>query len=136
MAHVLPGETGRRHTPEAFSPSRWDAISKEAGIVRGLDQWMRRLSSFSDRQERSAKDLEEQGEISEGRAKAKRSEAAAGRDLRQFIEQLESDTKAPIGFKPWVEFCSWAKRLLGTYVGGEPDCLNRSNNLFGRSRIC
>ena len=106
---------------ESFSPSRWDSISKEAGIVRGMDQWMRRLSSFSDRQERSAKDLEEQGEISEGRAKAKRSEATAGRDLRQFIEQLESDTKAPIGFKPWVEFCSWAKRLLGTYVGGEPD---------------
>ena len=105
----------------SFNPSRWDAVSKEAGIVRGMDQWMRRLSSFSDRQERSAKDLEEQGEISEGRAKAKRSEAAAGRDLRQFIEQLESDTKAPIGFKPWVEFCSWAKRLVGTYVGGEPD---------------
>ena len=62
----------------AFSPSRWDTVSKEAGIVRGLDQWRQRLKSFSDRQERSAKDLEEQGEISEGRAKAKRSEAAAG----------------------------------------------------------
>ena len=114
----------------AFSPSRWDTISKEAGIVRGLDQWMGRLSSFSDRQERSAKDLEEQGEISEGRAKAKRSEAAAGRDLRQFIERLEDDTKAPIGFKPWVEFCNWAKRLLGTYVGGESDLPEQEHQPF------
>ena len=100
----------------AFSPSRWDSISKEAGIVRGLNQWTRRLSSFSDRQERSAKDLEEQGEISEGRAKVKRSEATAGRDLRQFIERLESDTRPPGGDERWEVFCNWADGLLRAYL--------------------
>ena len=101
---------------KAFSPSRWDAISKEAGVVRGLDQWKRRLASFSNRQERSAKDLEEQGEISEGRAKAKRAEAAAGRDLRQFIERLESDTRPPGGDERWEVFCNWADGLLRAYL--------------------
>ena len=116
----------------AFSPSRWDSISKEAGIVRGLNQWTRRLSSFSDRQERSAKDLEEQGEISEGRAKVKRSEATAGRDLRQFIEQLESDTRPPGGDERWEVFCKWADGLLRRYLVPESDLPEQEHESLGK----
>ena len=116
----------------AFSPSRWDSISKEAGIVRGLNQWTRRLSSFSDRQERSAKDLEEQGEISEGRAEAKRSEATAGRDLRQFIEQLESDTRPPGGDERWEVFCKWADGLLRRYLVPESDLPEQEHESLGK----
>ena len=118
----------------AFSPSRWDSISKEAGIVRGLDQWTRRLSSFSDRQERSATDLEEQGEISEGRAKAKRSEAAAGRDLRQFIERLESDTRPQGGDERWEVFCNWADGLLRRYLVPESDLPEQEQQSLGKIR--
>ncbi len=105
----------------AFSPSRWDAVSKEAGIVRGLDQWRQRLKSFSDRQDRSAKDLEEQGEISEARAKAKRSEAAAARDLMMFVEHLAKELTPPPNGSPWEDFCCWADNLLASYLVREAD---------------
>ena len=105
----------------SFNPSRWDAVSKEAGIVRGLDQWRQRLKSFSDRQDRSAKDLEEQGEISEARAKAKRSEAAAARDLMMFVEHLAKELTPPPNGSPWEDFCCWADNLLASYLVREAD---------------
>ncbi len=114
---VKPAET----SAEGFSPSRWDAISKEAGIVRRLEQWTHRLASFADGQERSARALEDRGEISEARAEAKRSKATAGRDLSKFIENLEKELSPPPDGSLWQDFCCWAAGLLSKYLVPEAE---------------
>ena len=62
-----------------FSPSRWDAITKSAGIVGGLERWTGRLKRYASELELSSETGEAQGELSEGRAAQMRSEAGSAR---------------------------------------------------------
>ncbi len=43
-------EESHRVTQESLNPARWDLISIEAGIVKGLDQWRDRLSAMMRRE--------------------------------------------------------------------------------------
>ena len=110
-----------RHLNPRFVPSRWDAISKSAGIVRGLDQWGQRLRRYADGLDQQASDGEAQGELSEGRASSMRSEAVSARDLLEFMQQLAVDVSPPADGSPWVDFCGWARDLLMNYLIHEAD---------------
>ena len=46
-----------------FSPARWDVISRKAGVVRGLRQWRKELSTYAEQKEREAERAD--GEVSE-----------------------------------------------------------------------
>ncbi len=100
----------------SFLPSRWDAISKKAGVVQGLEQWSQRLLTYAEAQERSADAGETQAEVTEARAGGMRSEARAARDLRAFVLDLADAVARPPDGSSWEEFSDWANGLLRRYV--------------------
>ena len=99
-----------------FNPSNWDAISKKAGVVGGLDQWMERLGRYASDTERSARYRERKGEISEAQADLMMSEAQAARGLLRFIRRLSEDVSPPSDGSAWGAFSGWALGLLNRYL--------------------
>lgn len=98
----------------AFSPSRWDAVSKRAGIVRGAAQWRQRLEQFAVKADRRAEDGIAQDEISPAAANAMRFDAHTARQIALFISDL-AETAAPpadVGGEPWRAYSEWALNLL------------------------
>ncbi len=61
-----------------LNPSRWDSLTRKAGIVRGMDQWRDRLNLYAERLSEDAARLAGAEEITEARAERMKSEAAAG----------------------------------------------------------
>ena len=90
-----------RSTAADFRPSRWDAISRDAGVVAGVEQWRERLAHYAARQERTAKEQSEDlPEASRLRMEQSASEAWS---LRTFMLRLHDDlTPVPNGSK-WRE---------------------------------
>ena len=68
-----------------FSPSRWDAISREAGVVVGIDQWRDRLANYAAAQQRATTRKDE--ELSEGREKELAQSAAEAWALRSLHDK-------------------------------------------------
>ena len=99
-----------------FSPSRWDAISRQAGIVGGLEQWRERLSSYARSVREQAEQGERDGSISEARAAAMRDNAAAALALREFVLELASALTPPADGSAWSAFCEWQSKLLKDYL--------------------
>jgi hypothetical protein len=122
----------------SFSPSRWDALSREAGIVGGAAQWQDRLERHAREMERRAEEAESGvGEqISEAAALFMRRQAEAARGLASFVAGLAQDLQPPPEPQPWSAFAQWARRLLDRYHGphGQPpaeaDALARIQDLL------
>ena len=100
----------------SFSPSRWDAISRQAGIVRGLDQWRERLSSYARSIREQAELGEKNGSISEGRAASMRDNTAEALAFREFVLELAGALTPPADGSAWTEFCEWQSNLLKDYL--------------------
>ena len=73
--------------------SRWNAISAEAGVVRGLPQWRERLTRLAERRPTD------------------RHEAAA---LQGFVEELASATSVAV--RTWSGATQWCQGLLDRYL--------------------
>ena len=97
-----------------FSPSRWEAISRKAGVIRGISQWRNRLNSFAEWMEESAS--REHEEISQSQAEHMSSDAAAARATLGFVEQLATDVTLEQSTGTWGYFCDWAKGLMQKYL--------------------
>ena len=78
-----------------FNPSRWDSITRKAGVVRGLDQWRNRLNLHAEQLTEEAARRAKAEEITEARAGRMRAEAAAARNALAFVEKLEEDVDPP-----------------------------------------
>ena len=133
-ADTRRGATG--NNPAArFNPSRWDKLSKEAGIVGGLDQWLARLQLYADNQNQSAEDGENQGDIDEGRARRMRRDAKIADALREFVQDLSERVvdKRPSDGSAWDVFVEWAKELLDAYVSIPADAVDLEHE--ARDRI-
>lgn len=100
----------------SFSPSRWDVVTRKAGIVSGRRQWRDRLDAHAQRLIADADRRETDGETSVSRARGMRSEAAAARHIQAFIDKLAGDLDPPSDGSPWREFADWAKTLLNSYL--------------------
>ncbi len=104
---------------EDFNPARWDAISRKAGVVRGLDQWRRELTTYADQKEREAERNDD--EVSEAQLEGMRADSQAARAALLFVEGLAKDLQPPrpstsSGGAGWREFCRWADGLLRKYL--------------------
>ncbi len=106
-------------TAASFSPSRWDVVTRKAGIVSGLRQWRDRLDAHAQRLIADADRRETDGETSVSRARGMRSEAAAAHDIQVFIDKLADDLDPPADGSPWREFADWAKTLLNSYLASD-----------------
>ena len=99
-----------------FSPSRWDSLTRDAGVVRGLEQWRERLRHHAARLEEEASGRLAAAEISEARVRRMKEEAEAARGVLAFIERLAGDVVPPENGSRWEKFCEWAERLLDRYL--------------------
>ena len=114
-----------------FNPSRWDSLSRKAGIVGGLDQWRRRLEGYAERLREDADQGEQAEDISDARASAMRSEATSAENALGFINQLAEDLGTQQNTATWSEFSTWATKLMGLYLDhGIPEA-----ELSARDRI-
>ena len=99
-----------------FSPSRWDSLTRSAGVVRRLEQWRERLIHHAARLEEEATGRSDAGEITDARADRMRSEATTAKEVLAFAERLAGDVTQPEDGSKWAEFCGWAERLLDSYL--------------------
>ena len=113
---VRPAVGERQGEEQVDSPSQWDALSRRAGVVGGLEQWRTRLAAYSRRMEDEAREGEENGEITEVRAANMRAEAEAATRLLAFMEALAEAVTPPPSGSTWSVYCAWAKRVLDSYV--------------------
>ena len=98
----------------AFSPSRWDAVSREAGVVAGIEQWRDRLAHYATRQQRAAADQGE--ELSEGKETNLEQSAAEALALRRFMLRLHDTLNHAQDSRTWAAFVSWAGEIIERYL--------------------
>ena len=109
---VKPAQQSR----DNYTPSQWDAISRQAGIVGGLDQWKERLTGYARSSQEQAEQGEKDGSISEARAAAMRDNASAALALREFMAELAEALTPPPDGSEWTVFCEWQSNLLKDYL--------------------
>jgi RecB family exonuclease len=85
------------------SASQWDRLSRRAGVVRGVQQWERRLQAY--REELATSDRDWQ-----------REDAERVDSFLTFIRHLSRDLAAHPGAAPWSEHLAYLGRLLRQYV--------------------
>ena len=97
-----------------FSPARWDAISRRAGVIRGIGQWQRRLTAYADwLDEGAGADVED---LTTGQLERMASDASVARAALRFVEQLALDVRPNPSLTKWEDFCSWAQGLMRRYL--------------------
>jgi RecB family exonuclease len=101
----------------AVPASRWDTLSREAGIVSGLGQWKERLTRL---EHRLTAELEATGvdELSEGARRHREADREHARNLARFVADLGARL-APPSPGTWPRLAGWARDLLDVYLGGE-----------------
>ena len=97
-----------------FSPSRWDAISREAGVVAGIEQWRDRLANYAAAQQRKATNQDE--ELSEGSEKELAQSAAEAWALRSFMLRLHETLNYAQDSQTWAAFVNWAGEIIDQYL--------------------
>jgi ATP-dependent helicase/nuclease subunit B len=105
---AMPPETRARYRG---SPAQWDRFSREAGVVRGREQWAQRLDALRER-------LEERLGGDEDRPRApwleERLEQIDG--LKTFVADLAACVERRPGEAPWSEHVSHLEETLNAYL--------------------
>lgn len=101
-------------TSAGFRPSRWDAISRDAGVVAGIEQWSDRLARYAGRQERAAKDRSE--DVADARRLRLERSAHETWALRRFMLKLHDDLTPPEDTASWEDFVEWVEDLIARYM--------------------
>ena len=105
-----------------FNPSRWDILTRRAGVVSGIDQWTARLEQYAAGLDEDADERERMGDIDDVRSAAMKNEAASARNAAAFIVQLSEDLEPPESGSKWNAWCEWVKKLLEIYLSHQlPD---------------
>ncbi|HVJ96763.1 MAG TPA: PD-(D/E)XK nuclease family protein, partial [Acidimicrobiia bacterium] len=86
------------------SAVEWERMSREAGVVRGLDEWRTRLDAFAMK-------------LGSEEWNARKQEHVAA--LRAFIESLANELEAGAGLRAWAELGTWAHRAIAKFFGRE-----------------
>ena len=97
-----------------FRPSRWDAISRDAGVVGGTEQWDERLARYARRQEQAANGQSD--DIPEAKLLRIKQTAREAWSLRAFMLRLHDDLKHPSDGSKWRDFVEWIDGLMNRYM--------------------
>ena len=95
---------------------RFDRLSREAGVIRGLDQWTDRLTRLAEERRRVAQDLSERGDDAAGRLRGLEDDLLHAPRIASFIAALH-DRLLPPDPPTWPALSAWARRLLDDYLG-------------------
>lgn len=100
--------------------SRWDALSRRAGVVQGAEQWTERLRALrvtieTDLARPSEGDGDDEPDWRTRRLERERADVAA---LETFVRDLATHLVPP-EHPTWTSLSDWARRLHDRYLGGE-----------------
>jgi ATP-dependent helicase/DNAse subunit B len=113
---VAPAEQTR------VAGSGWDRLSRAANIVRGADQWQRRLTDYAARQRERATQRElESGETVAGSTPAiaaLRFEADMAERMLSVIRDLAQNLMNKQDGAAWSELVDWAEQIWQRHCGG------------------
>lgn len=100
--------------------NEWERISRDAGVVAGLEQWDRLLERFAGECEERAGETDADPEVPGWRGDRLRRRAERARQLRAFVLRLGADLSAAAG-KPrgWAEHAEWARGHLRQLLDAE-----------------
>jgi ATP-dependent helicase/nuclease subunit B len=105
---------GEDATPE---PSRWDALSRDAGIVSGLDRWMIGLRAHAEA-EREAAQLPSASPEQRERREQRATDADA---LLRVVELLSTTLDGLAGEATWAEWSAHLEDVCERWIGAEQD---------------
>ncbi len=97
-----------------YSPSRWDALSREAGVVAGIEQWRDRLAGYAARQARAGSDRD--GELPEAERTLVEQTQSEARALQKFMLRLHDNLIQAESCGTWPRFVDWAGHLIAQYL--------------------
>ena len=98
----------------------WEALSRQAGVVRGLDQWRERVGRSVEQAEERARLSALREEASPARVRAMEEQARRAARLVDFVEGLAGHLPPEDG-SSWRQFGEWAKGALDYYAASPVD---------------
>ena len=110
---------------------RWEGLSRQAGVVRGLEQWKERLQGLTASMAQRRQGAEARGDLTEAQARGYVEAIACAERLLALVEQL-AQVKPPADGSPWSAFAKWAKDAIDRYVQGKNDWPAQQQDALGR----
>ena len=103
----------------AVSPSAWERVSREAGIVRGASEWNSKLTVLAEKLRARAAVERRSEEPREWRVEQLERDATRADQLREFVAALFSRVEAAAQLRTWSELAAWATDMVSHYLGDE-----------------
>jgi ATP-dependent helicase/nuclease subunit B len=126
--------------PASFELVRWEVISQEAGVVRGLNSWTERLASYVERRRYELEDLRADEEASPSRIAGKEGQVESAGKLVAFVGEVASK-RPPADGRRWSEFADWALAILKRFAhrpddwpGADREALESVREILGDMR--
>jgi ATP-dependent helicase/nuclease subunit B len=109
-----------RGAPVGFRPSEWEAFSREAGVVEGIEQWEARLTALAVEKRDQARDegFEWMAEVAE------RIDV-----LRTFVASFAADLEAHPDAASWDEHLAFLRAIASKYASGTEPLLDTLDDL-------
>ena len=107
-----------RHRGVPVPSSRWERITRDAGIVRGPAQWRDRLGRHA---QRLRHELATELAVTDREPRPARLERELGatESLRAFVDDLVAALAAGAQAQGWRALVEWAQQLSADFLGGE-----------------
>ena len=97
------------------SQARWDQLSRDAGAVRGADQWRSRLTQLADSRARQLAHLETAGDLSDARRAAIRRDIDDAHAIAEQVAAMDLAIRPP-GEPTWAAHVRWALALRDRFL--------------------
>ena len=110
---------------------RWEGLSRQAGVVRGLEQWKERLHGLTASMAQRRQGAEARGDLTESQARGYFEAIACAERLLALVEQL-AQVKPPADGSKWSAFAKWAEDAIDRYGQGKNDWPAQQQDALGR----
>jgi hypothetical protein len=117
---LLAGAPVRGADGQLVPASRWERISRAAGVVAG-DDWETRLGGYADARRSAAARERALDEPREGRMASLECDAEGADALRGFVAGLRDRVEAGAGLSSWAELAGWTTVTFGALFGDVGD---------------
>jgi ATP-dependent helicase/nuclease subunit B len=114
--------------------AEWDRITREANVVRGVDQWRQRLERFASESDDQAANA--RPETSVAWVDALRHRADGARRIGTIVASLADSVQPPSDGSSWSTFAEWGERLRHNFAslrGTWPSPHERAAELIGQT---
>ncbi len=105
------GRTGRW-----LPAGSWERITRDAGVVRGRDEWVQRLERYAGEQERRAEEAGADPDAPTWVAERSRDDARRARDLVAAVRELTGALGRARRLGTWSGLAAWCRGMLDRWI--------------------